>query len=78
MGIKIKVKPRVVSMTVNPGKITYLGGELYEGEHSVTPDTFAKTLKTAHKFVSQDITVEAVPYSEIVNISGGNTAVIGY
>lgn len=76
--IKIKVVPKVVTMTVKPGKITYLGGELYEGDYNVMPNTEIQTLKTAAKFMAQDVTVKAVPYAEVVNVSGGNTAIIGF
>lgn len=75
--LKMRVNFPIVKMNVNMGKITYLGGELYDGECDVIPNTFDQTLKTAQKFMPRDVTVKAVPYAELPNTSGGNTAVIG-
>lgn len=48
----------------------------YEGDYSVTPSIAAQTVPTANKYLTEDITVEAIPYSEVSNFSGGKTVTI--
>ena len=51
---------------------------MYEGEYEITPDVDKKqTLHTAKKILSNDITVNAVPYTESTNTSNGITVHIG-
>jgi len=48
------------------------------GTWSVTPLVEAETtLHTAGNYLDRDIVVEAIPYAEVSNISGGMTATIG-
>ena len=48
------------------------------GAWSVTPLVEAETtLHTAGNYLDRDIVVEAIPYAEVSNISGGMTATIG-
>ena len=45
---------------------------------TVTPLVGAETtLATAGKYLDRDIQVEAIPYAEVTNVSGGKTATIG-
>jgi hypothetical protein len=53
------------------------GGAVYEGEYTITPETSAQTLPTAHKRMQDDLTVLAIPYYETTNETGGNTVYIG-
>lgn len=51
---------------------------MYEGEYEITPDVTKKqTLYTAKKMLADDITVNAVPYTETTNTSNGITVHIG-
>lgn len=52
-----------------------IGGsvEPYEGEYAVTPTVEGQKLKTANKYMSDDLTVEAIPAYEVSNDSGGQT-----
>lgn len=77
MPIKMTVNSRKIKMTVGDAKTVYIGGEPYTGQCTVTPDTCEQILKTAQKLMPQDVIVNPVPYAEIPNVSGGNTAVIG-
>ena len=49
----------------------------YEGETTVTPGTAPRVLETADTVLREDVTVEAIPYCETSNPSGGYTAIIG-
>ena len=56
------------------------GGRLpyYTGDYTVIPKVYEQTLETKNKSMTDDVTVEAVPYSEVSNLSGGYTASIAY
>lgn len=51
--------------------------EFYDGEYIVTPDVIAQYLETDSKIMRDDVTVLAVPYTEVSNPDGGLTAIIG-
>lgn len=51
--------------------------EFYDGEYIVTPDVIAQNLDTDSKVMRDDVTVLAVPYTEVSNPDGGLTAIIG-
>ena len=56
------------------------GGRLpnYTGDYTVIPKVYEQTLVTKNKSMTDDVTVEAVPYAEVSNPSGGVTANIAY
>lgn len=49
----------------------------YEGAYVVDPRKVSQTLETANKSMSDDVTINEIFYSEVENLSGGNTAFIG-
>lgn len=51
--------------------------EFYNGEYVITPLSIDQTLETRQKAMSDDLTVLAVPYTEVTNTSGGITVMIG-
>ena len=51
--------------------------ELYEGEYIVTPTVSNQTMATKNKLMINDVTIEAIPYAEVTNNSGGTTVSIG-
>lgn len=60
---------------------TIIGGDAlpwYEGAYVVTPKVGEQTLETRNKSMRNDVTVEAIPYSEVSNPSGGLTANIAF
>ena len=68
------------SIAANLGEIqvvTKLVGEIYDGEYVVVPKAEDQKLLTAYKTMQQDVTIEAIPYSEVENNSGGITINIG-
>lgn len=71
--------------TVTPGKLFFLrsgsGGSSemaqYTGNYQVTPTSSGQTLETGQKFLADDITVQAIPFSSVENSAGGTTVTIG-
>lgn len=71
---KLSVIPSL-SGTISSGSNN---GSIYDGEYEVTPDvTEAQMLPTAKKYLTNDIVVNKVPYSETSNSSNGLTVYIG-
>lgn len=58
-------------------QVTNAGWSLFEGEYSVTPETYEQVIPTAFKRMKDDLTVFAIPYYETTNETGGNTVYIG-
>lgn len=56
--------------------MTYVDAEIYSGATSVTPSTEPVTLPTGGKLLADDITLNAIPYSETPN-EYGTTVTIG-
>lgn len=50
---------------------------LYNGPYRVVPKIGDQFLRTAQTALEDDITVYAIPYAEVSNLSGGMTATIG-
>ena len=54
-----------------------VGAETYEGPYEVTPKAWdEQVLETAHKLMTDDVTVFRVPYYETINLFDGKTAYI--
>lgn len=51
--------------------------DTYDGSYTVIPRSAAQSLDTDHKLLLDDITVTAIPYTEVGNLSGGYTVSIG-
>lgn len=51
--------------------------EPYGGEYEVTPNFQQQILETADKKMNQNLTIEQIPYAEVMNPSGGLTLTIG-
>ena len=52
------------------------GGVKYEGDYEVTPTVDGLELNTKDKYMSDDVTIRAIPFYEVSNTSGGNTVYI--
>lgn len=59
------------------GPVVAAHGEEYTGPTTVTPSGSAQTLPTAHKYLSQDITLREIQRWDVGNPSGGKTVFIG-
>ena len=55
--------------------VTAIGdsSEGYIGEYTVIPSRQEQVLETANKVLSKNVTVTAIPYSEVSNLGGGTT-----
>lgn len=49
----------------------------YTGSYSVIPSTNEQVLDTQNTALNKNIRVQPIPYQEVSNPSGGNTAIIG-
>ena len=59
---------------------TILGDDMlpeWEGPYSIRPMVSEQNFGTKHKKMMDNLTVERIPYVEVVNPSGGSTATIG-
>jgi len=52
------------------------GRGAYDGPYSVTPTVDEQKLETAQKIMLDDVTVKAIPYYTVSNVSGGTTIYI--
>lgn len=56
---------------------TYVDVDLYSGDYDVSPDFTGKTLGTANKTLTDNITVKPIEVQTMSNSSGGLTVYIG-
>ena len=65
-------------LTASGGVAVWMDLPKYGGEYSVTPEVdTVQTLETAGKYMTNDVTVNAIPDYEVTNEAGGNTFIIG-
>ena len=69
----------VIGATLVGGPIEIVDADvpIYDGEYTITPDVDGQTVGTAGKMMREDLTVEAIPYFDVSNVSGGSTVYIG-
>ena len=64
-----------------PIEFEVIGGNIdrdeYPGPYTVTPTREDQTLNTRNKLMADNVTVFEIPYSEVSNLVGGKTAIIG-
>lgn len=51
--------------------------EVYEGDYNVVPRVYQQVLETKDKLMLDDVTVEIIPLSRVINLSNGYTVTIG-
>ena len=68
---RVVVRQPTYHVTVKQGWSS--GGAPYKGEYEVTPTARGQSLPTEHRFLSQDITIHEIPYSETSTPGGGIT-----
>lgn len=52
--------------------------EMWNGNYIVTPALAEQILDTRGKVMKNNMTIKEIPYTEVSNTSGGNTARIGF
>lgn len=63
-----------IGATIQPGGSAI---ERYPGPYDVTPTPDGQTLPTARRRMTEDLTIEPIPYAAVTNQSGGWTVTIG-
>ena len=51
--------------------------DVYEGDYDVIPRVYQQVLPTKDKLMLDNVTVEIIPLSKVINVSNGYTVTIG-
>jgi hypothetical protein len=51
--------------------------EVYEGSYQATPQVESQIMETAQKFLTDNVTIKAIPFFDVTNTAGGITIYIG-
>lgn len=51
--------------------------DIYDGDYNVIPRVYQQVLETKDKVMLDDVTVEIIPLSRVINLSNGYTVTIG-
>lgn len=57
--------------------ITLRENEVYEGDYNVIPRVYQQILETKDKLMEDNVTVEIIPLSKVINYKNGYTVTIG-
>lgn len=77
--VELITAPEIIELDLELGTIVYEGGgPPYEGEYDVTPKVREQVLPTKNKSMREDLTIYAIPYSEVSNPEGGETVNIAF
>ena len=68
-------KPAVISGEISSYRLSHTK---YSGPYEVIPRKVDQTLETSDKLLTDDVTINAINYSQVDNPSGGLTVNIGY
>ena len=49
----------------------------YEGSYEIRPEVFEQAMLTKGKLMLEDVKIQEIPYQEVTNQTGGQTATIG-
>ena len=52
-------------------------GETYEGPYTIRPAIDAQIMETNNKLMTDDVTIQAIPYHSVDNAEMGQTVIIG-
>ena len=75
ISVRIQDSPHI---NVNVSAITKIlpEGDVFSGPYNVVPKVNAQTLEKADKYMTQDVSVDAVPFYSVSNQYGGNSVYI--
>ena len=51
--------------------------DVYNGDYNIIPRVYQQVLETKDKVMLDDVTVENIPLSRVINLSNGYTVTIG-
>lgn len=69
--------PSLFRAEMGETQVVNIGAPPYTGEYIVTPSPDSTILKTKNTLLTEDVTVEAIPYAEVKNKADGMTVTIG-
>jgi hypothetical protein len=75
--IRFNVKQESINFKVESAVTVGASGESYDGSYVVIPEVKEQQMKTKNKYMTDDVTIEAIPYAEVSNTSDGITVTIG-
>ena len=52
-------------------------GETYEGPYTIRPEIDEQIMETNNKLMTDDVTIQAIPYHSVDNAEMGQTVIIG-
>lgn len=77
----MQMMPGAVAVRQQPWSVdAHSGGvaiEAFDGPYEVIPSANAQTLPTAKRRMTDDVTINAIPYLSVSNPAGGRTITIG-
>ena len=50
---------------------------VYEGDYNITPRVYQQVLETKDKVMIDDVNIDIIPLSRVINLSNGYTVTIG-
>lgn len=60
------------------GEVVFIkSNDIYDGTYNVIPRVYQQVLPTKDKVLIDDVTVEVIPLTTVLNLSDGYTATIG-
>lgn len=66
------------TFNIDFGEIVFIKtDDVYEGDYNVIPRVYQQILETKDKVMLDDVTVEVIPLSKVLNPSNGYTVTIG-
>lgn len=66
-----------IKLTVSEKFQEVIGTETYKGDYTVIPKVEEQVMETKNKTMTDNVTVLKIPYSEVDNLSDGQTITIG-
>ena len=66
------------SFNANFGEIVQITtGDIYQGDYDVVPRVYQQVLPTKDKVMVDNITIEIIPLTKVINLQNGYTVTIG-
>lgn len=66
------------SFNIDFGEVVFVHtDDVYDGDYNVIPRVYQQVLETKDKLMLDDVTVEVIPLTKIINLQNGYTVTIG-
>lgn len=77
LDVRFNCSNQNIAVTFNGIQTVTLIPKEYEGNYEVIPKVTSQVLETKHKYMTDDLTINKIPYAVVTNNAGGLTATIG-